>query len=187
MPFFSYPYIVTYDYRIIWMFAKIRTSIRIREWNAELSKYKTKTVRCHTKNAEYTHGSHGEAQYDGRLTRQRAAALFPDEDFGEQLSDEALLALLEEHDEVVEQEILDEKIFEQEDYLLLLEDNGFGVNDSNDTEINLNDPVIESNDHQMAHEPIHSQPKVLYIQAFHVEHTKLTFVLPHQSLAKNKI
>ena len=130
------------------MFAKIRTSIRIREWNAELSKYKQKTVRCHTKNAEYTHGSHGEAQYDGRLTRQRAAALFPDEDFGEQLSDEALLALLAEHDEVVEQEILDEKISEQEDLLLLLEDNGFNVNDSN------------LNDHEMSTEPIHPEPKV---------------------------
>ena len=148
MPFFSYPYAITYDFRIIWMFAKIRTSIRIREWNAELSKYKTKTVRCHTKNAEYTHGSHGEAQYDGRQTRSRAAALFPDEEFPEQLSDEALLALLEEHDEVVEQEILDEKISEQEDLLLLLEDNGFNVNDST------------LNDHEVSTEPIHPEPKV---------------------------
>ena len=146
------------------------------------------TIRGHTKTAQLSAlSSYGEAQYDGRQTRSRAAALFPDEEFPEQLSDEALLALLEEHDQVVEQEILDEKISEQEDLLLLLEDNGFGVNDSNDTEINLNDPIIESNDHQMAPEPIHSQPKVLYIQAFHVEHTKLTFVLPHQSLAENKI
>ena len=153
MPFFSYPYLVTYDFRIIWMFAKIRTSIRIREWNAELSKYKKMTIRGHTKTAQLSAlSSYGEAQYDGRQTRSRAAELFPDEEFPEQLSDEALLALLEEHDQVVEQEKLDEKISEQEDFLLLLEDNGFDVSGST-----LNDQEI---DHVMSTEPIHSEPKV---------------------------
>ena len=59
-PFFSYPYLVTYDFEIIFMFAKIRTSIRIREWNANNSKYKKQTVRGQTKTAEYTHGSQGQ-------------------------------------------------------------------------------------------------------------------------------
>ena len=152
MPFFSKPYVVTYDFQIIWMFAKIRTSIRIREWNSELSRYKKMTVRAHTKQAEFTHGSHGEAQYEGRQTRARAAALFPDEQFPDQMSDEALLALLSEHEQVVEQEKLDEKISEQEDLLLLLEDNGFDVSDST-----LND---QKNDQEMSTEPIHPKPKV---------------------------
>ena len=42
VPFFSYPMAVTYDFSILFMFAKIRTSIRIREWNADMSKYKSR-------------------------------------------------------------------------------------------------------------------------------------------------
>ena len=53
VPFFSYPMIVTYDFAILFMFAKIRTSIRIREWNADMSKYKKQTVRGSTKTAEF--------------------------------------------------------------------------------------------------------------------------------------
>ena len=58
-PYFSYPYLVTYDFEILFMFAKIRTSIRIREWNAQMSKYKKQTVRGQTKDAEYIQGSQG--------------------------------------------------------------------------------------------------------------------------------
>ena len=58
-PYFSYPYLVTYDFEILFMFAKIRTSIRVREWNAQNSKYKKQTVRGETKTAEYRNGSEG--------------------------------------------------------------------------------------------------------------------------------
>ena len=96
-------------------------------------------------------------QDEGRLTRQRAAELFPDEDFGEQLSDEALLALLSEHDEVVEQEILDEKIEDQdrEDLLVekILEDPDFLTMDQ----------VLEANDQDMNPGPsqVQTQTKVI--------------------------
>ena len=58
-PFFSYPYLVTYDFEILFMFAKIRTSIRIREWNAQMSKYKKQTVRGSIKTTEYANASQG--------------------------------------------------------------------------------------------------------------------------------
>ena len=59
-PYFSYPYLVTYDFQILFMFAKIRTSIRIREWNAQMSKYKKQTVRGSTKTAELANLSQGQ-------------------------------------------------------------------------------------------------------------------------------
>ena len=91
-------------------------------------------------------------QDECRLTRQRAAELFPDEDFGEQLSDEALLALLEEHDQVVEQEILDEKI-EDQDLLAVLEDPDFLTMDQ----------VRESNDQGLSAEPSNAQTQTKVI------------------------
>ena len=91
-PFFSIPYAVTYDFDILLMFATIRTAIRVREWNRENSKYKKMTLRGQTKNAEYIQSTQGE----GRQTRARAAALFPDEKFPEPMSDHDLLAFLTE-------------------------------------------------------------------------------------------
>ena len=68
------------------------------------------------------------------------------------MSDEDLLALLEEHDLVVEQEILDEKI-ENQEILAVLEDPDFLSNDH----------VLESNDQEMPAEPspIQTQTKVI--------------------------
>ena len=71
------------------MFSKIRTSIRVREWNKEISKYKKLTPRGQIKNAEYTQSSQGEAM----LTR--AQAYIPTEEFPEPMSDAALVAFLE--------------------------------------------------------------------------------------------
>ena len=74
------------------MFAVIRTAIRVREWNSQISKYKKLTARGQVKDAEYMQSNQGE----GRITRARAAALFPEENFPEQMSDEDLLAFLEQ-------------------------------------------------------------------------------------------
>ena len=93
-------------------------------------------------------------QGEGRLTRQRAAECFPDEDFPEQMSDEDLLALLEEHELVVEQEILDEKI-ENQDLLAVLED-----------------PDFLSNDQDMPAEPSHAQTET---QTKVIVHTVMVF------------
>ena len=74
------------------MFATIRTAIRVREWNKENAKYKKMTLRGQTKTAEYIQSTQGE----GRQTRARAAALFPDETFPEPMNDADLLAFLTE-------------------------------------------------------------------------------------------
>ena len=74
------------------MFAVIRTAIRVREWNRQISKYKKLSARGQVKDAEYIQSNQGE----GRITRQRAAELFPDENFPEQMSDADLLAYLEQ-------------------------------------------------------------------------------------------
>ena len=74
------------------MFAVIRTAIRVREWNRQMSKYKKLSARGQVKDAEYIQSNQGE----GRITRQRVAELFPDEHFPEQMSDADLLAFLEQ-------------------------------------------------------------------------------------------
>ena len=68
------------------------------------------------------------------------------------MSDEALLALLEEHELVVEQEILDEKI-EDQDLLAVLEDPDF---------LSM-DQVLESNDQEMPVEPSNAQTQTKVI------------------------
>ena len=68
------------------------------------------------------------------------------------MSDEALLALLEEHELVVEQEILDEKI-EDQDLLAVLEDPDF---------LSM-DQVLESNDQEMPAEPSNAQTQTKVI------------------------
>ena len=73
------------------MFAVIRTAIRVREWNRQISKYKKLSARGQVKDAEYIQSNQGEGT---RMTRQRAAELFPDENFPEQMSDADLLAYL---------------------------------------------------------------------------------------------
>ena len=59
-----------------------------------------------------------------------------------------MLALLSEHDEVVEQEILDEKI-ENQELLAVLEDPDF---------LSM-DQVLETNDHEMSAGPSNAQTK----------------------------
>ena len=141
MPFFSIPYLVTYDYEILFMFVKVRTSIRVREWNFENSKYKKLTARGQIKDAEYINGT----QNEGRITRARAAALFPEEEFPPEMDDADLLALLSEHDQVQEQEKLDEKISDQE-FRAILEDFEKSIDETKSTEQESNDQTISFDD-----------------------------------------
>ena len=141
MPFFSIPYLVTYDYEILFMFVKVRTSIRVREWNFENSKYKKLTARGQIKDAEYINGT----QNEGRMTRARAAALFPEEEFPPEMDDADLLALLSEHDQVQEQEKLDEKISDQE-FRAILEDFEKSIDETKSTEQESNDQTISFDD-----------------------------------------
>ena len=141
MPFFSIPYLVTYDYEILFMFVKVRTSIRVREWNFENSKYKKLTARGQIKDAEYINGT----QNEGRMTRARAAALFPEEEFPPEMDDADLLALLSEHDQVQEQEKLDEKISDQE-FRAILEDFEKSIDETTSTEQESNDQTISFDD-----------------------------------------
>ena len=123
------------------MFAKVRTSIRVREWNFENSKYKKLTARGQTKTAEFIQLN----QNEGRMTRARAAACFPEEEFPPEMDDAALLALLEEHDQVQEQEKLDEKISDQE-FLEILEDFEKSIDETKSTENESNDQTISFDD-----------------------------------------
>ena len=124
------PYFPTYDFQILYMFAKIRTAIRIREWNQEIDRLKKMTLRGQTKTAEYMHSNQGEGRAlrsrgaqclpdDGKALRTRAAECFPDEDFGEQMSDEELLRFLEPDD------VLETIPEEQEEIQESLEDSSF--------------------------------------------------------------
>ena len=123
------------------MFAKIRTSIRIREWNFENSKYKKLTARGQIKDAEYINGT----QNEGRITRARAAALFPEEEFPPEMDDADLSALLGEYDQVQEQEKLDEKISDQE-FRAILEDFEKSFDETKSTEQESNDQTISFDD-----------------------------------------
>ena len=123
------PYFPSYDYQILYMFAKMRTAIRIREWNHEIDRLKKMTLRGQTKTAEYMHGNQGEGRAlrsrtaqcipdEGKDLRTRAAECFPDEDFGDQMSDQELLKFLESDD-------LETIPEEQEENLEMLGDSGF--------------------------------------------------------------
>ena len=112
------------------MFAKMRTAIRVREWNHEIDRLKKMTLRGQIKTAEYIHGNQGEERAlrsraaqcipdKGKALHIRAAECFPDEDFGDQMSDFELLKFLESDD------VLETIPEEQEENLEMLGDSGF--------------------------------------------------------------